>query len=189
MKRFHYNGNLSVEGNYDSDKRQGVFTYYAIDGKTVIYQLLYDNDQIIAYSYMDKNQKMTDFKPIRKEKIEVISYYSDGTVSNKVTFENGLRQGKEYAYYPNGKLFEEVDNLDNEYHGMYRRWDVNGKLIGETEFLYGYLHGKSNTYFEYGNVSQQAEYIYGLLNGEVKRYDKNGKHILEQQWYYGNRLK
>ena len=189
MIKYYDDGKLCAKGNYIADVREGVFTYYAVDGNTIIYQLMYNHGQIIAYAFMDKNREMTDFIPITKEKVEIISYYSNGIISNKVIFENGLRQGIEYSYYPDGKIFEEVNFIDNEYHGSYKQWNQNGKLTYENNFLYGYQNGNSTYYYENGNVKRQADYVYGFLNGSMKQYDKNGKVTAEQQWFYGERLK
>jgi len=178
-----------MEGNYVSGVREGIFTFYAPDGRTITYKLMYLDDQIIAYAYMGQDNVLADFKPIGKDKVVITSYYSPNKKSNEVTFENGLRQEVEYTYYPNGKLFEESETLDNNVNGKYKSWNEEGQLTVDQNYYYGFLHGKSITYYNNGNVYEEANYVYDKLHGTLKRYDKNGKLIVEQEWFNGNRLK
>lgn len=189
VKKYFNNGKLCMEGNYVSGVREGIFTFYAPDGKTITYKLMYINDQIIAYAYVGQDNVLADFKPIGKDKVVITSYYSPNKKSNEVTFENGLRQEVEYTYYSNGKLFEESETLDNNVHGKYKSWNEEGQLKVDQNYYYGFLHGKSITYYNNGNVYEEANYVYDKFHGTLKRYDKNGKLIVEQEWFNGNRLK
>ncbi|MBP7102068.1 MAG: hypothetical protein KBA86_02365 [Bacteroidales bacterium] len=189
VKKYYNNGNLSMEGNYVTDVREGIFNFYAPDGKTITYKLMYNDDQIIAYAYMDKDNVLSDFKPMGKDKVVITSYYPTNKKSCEVTFVNGLRQEVEYTYYPNGKLFEESENLDNNVHGKYKSWNEEGQLKVDQTYYYGVLQGKSIIYLDNGNIYEEANYVYDELHGQLKRFDKNGKLILEQKWFYGNRLK
>lgn len=188
-KVYHENGKLNIEGNYSDDMRNGLFTCYAVDGKTVMYQIYYFNDQPLSYAFMDKNGNISDFKPMVKDKLNIISYYPNGTVSCNINFENGLYQQQYMSYYPNGKLFEETNYKNHFKHGESKSWYENGKLKSSFNYYYGTLNGTCIEYYDNGKIYQETTYVEDNLHGTVKRYNKNGSLIITQEWFYGNRIK
>ena len=186
---YHENAMLSLTGNFSNDVRDGIFTFYAPDGKTVLYKLLYYNDQAHSYALMGKDGKMSDFKPIGKDRIELSCYYPKGGVSCKLTFENGMYQEYLRIYYPNGNLFEETYFKDNLKHGNYKLWYQNAVLKSNTNYYQNLRNGECKEYYDNGNLYQEANYVEDALHGSCKRYSKRGTLIFEQTWYFGNRLK
>ncbi len=189
LKRYQENGKLNSTNNYASDVRDGVSTYFAADGKTVTYQLKHNNGQIYAYAYMDKNGKMSDFLPMEKEKVSIISYYMNGTKSCEITFEKYMRQGKEVEYYPNGKVFKEINNVNDQYNGEKAVWFENGKLKYKEHYINDNLHGKCEYYYENGKLKLTADYVDGFYHGAVELYNDAGGLIEKQNWFYNERIK
>ena len=175
--------------NYVGNVRQGISTYYAADGKTIRYQLKYNNGQIYAYSYMNKDGKMTEFLPMGKEKTKIVSYYSNGTKSSEIIFENYLRQGKEMIYYPNGKVFLEKNYVDDKYHGLVQAWLENETVKYKEYYQQNQLQGICKYYYDNGKPNMIINYVDDLPHGAVELYDKDGKLIETQTWFYDYRIK
>ncbi len=90
-----------------------------------------------------------------------VMYYPDGTVAMKEEFVNGViegnclmfyesgakladlsyvagkRTGIDYFYYETGELMEEIEMLEDQYHGQYVRYDKEGNVVYMKEYVQG----------------------------------------------------
>jgi antitoxin component YwqK of YwqJK toxin-antitoxin module len=185
---YHENGNLAVCYLRNDDERNGITTGFAADGKTVCFRLKYNYGQIYAYSYMDKDGKMTDFQLMGKEKVTIVSYYPNGKKSSESSFENYLRQGKDILYFPNGKVFKEVNFVDGNYEGEKEARYENGNLRYKEYYKNDMLNGKCEYYHSNGKPKLVVDYVDDFIHGTVELYDEAGKPIQTQKWFYNNRL-
>jgi antitoxin component YwqK of YwqJK toxin-antitoxin module len=51
---------------------------------------------------------------------DCLSFYPDGKRSHLIHYDNGFKNGDEYQYYPNGKLYSRITNRQNEKGGVKR---------------------------------------------------------------------
>jgi antitoxin component YwqK of YwqJK toxin-antitoxin module len=82
-------------------------------------------------------------------------------------YEQGKKNGKQIAYWPNGnKRFEFVAKNDG-YEGELREWSVNGQLFHLANFVNGQEEGTQKMWYDNGKI--KANYViiggkrYGLL--------------------------
>lgn len=182
------NGKISSEREYENGVRDGLSIYFAPDGKTVRYKILFFRNIPYAISVMNADGKLSDYQQITKQKQTFTSYYSNGVVSSEITFENGLWQDDYKIFYPSGKLCsnskfdKDVNIADMDYY-------ENGNLYSERYFKNGELHGEQKFYHQNGNLKRVENYKLGNLDGEVKIYDVQGKLIETQTWFNDTRKK
>lgn len=89
----------------------------------------------------------------------------------------------EKTYYPDGKLRSITElNKDGLPDGWQSFYYPNGQLKEETNFTNGNENGKSIGYFEDGSIMYESFFKEGLLQGTLKLYHRNGK--LESEQFY-----
>lgn len=186
MKSNFENGKLSRIHTYENNFREDVSQYYAIDGKTLTYKLKYQGDEIIAYSFANKNNKFSEFIPITKEKQDIVAYYPNGQKAIEFSLINGERNEKEILYYPNGKKYRESNFVLNQYQGEYTLYYSSGTIKEKSNYYYDQIHGNYFEYYENGTPKLEGNYYYDLPHGIFKYYDKNGTITKEIEFYYGS---
>jgi antitoxin component YwqK of YwqJK toxin-antitoxin module len=87
----------------------------------------------------------------------------------------GRKNGKQIAFWENGKKRFEFFAKDDAYEGELREWSVNGKLFHVANYTNGQENGKQIMWYENGKI--RANYV--IING--KRYGllgtKNCKNV------------
>ena len=189
VNNYYEKGKLNNTLMFVNGVRHGISTYYAADGKTIRYQLKHNSGQIYAYAYMNKDGKMSEFLPMGKEKVNIVSYYPGGAKSGEITFEKYLRQEKEMIYYPNGKLFLEKNYVDDTYHGEMQAWSENGKLKYKEYYQQDQIQGKCEYYHDNGKLRLIIHNVDNLPHGTIELYDSAGKLTETQTWFCGYRVK
>ncbi|HMP28459.1 MAG TPA: hypothetical protein PKD85_02595 [Saprospiraceae bacterium] len=61
------------------------------------------------------------------------TYFSSGVTFSKITYVNGVQQGKATFYYADGKLRKEFDYEDGKVK-HFIRWDRNGKIVQDVDY-------------------------------------------------------
>lgn len=184
--KFFWNNKLLSEHNYINNQREGVSKYYAIDGKTKAYNFKYNEGDIVAYSFMNKNQKMSDWNPITKDSIHITSFYPDQQKSIEFSIKNGKRFGKEIAYYPNGKICYDMENFNNMDHGKKTIYYPNGNIQIIGNYYFDLIDGSYIKYYENGKIEIEGTFKINFPHGIFKYYNPNGELIKEVEFYYGN---
>ncbi len=136
VKYYSQKGKLISKGILIDKKREGKWEYYHNTNAKLMMIENYDNDLLIG---------------------ERLSYYDNGQVSEKVTFINGKKEGKELIYTLKGILYK-VFNYKN------------GLLEGENK----YYNGK-------GELIIEGNYKANKKNG-IWKYYENGKLIREKRY-------
>lgn len=80
----------------------------------------------------------------------VVKYYNDGTVNQKITVKNGIKEGKAIWYYENGNKYIEANYKKDEYNGKLKKYYENGQLMSETLYKNGKLQTGTIEYNELG---------------------------------------
>lgn len=188
VRKIYSDQKISAEHHYLENSRNGISEYYAADGKTLMYRLKYINDDIAQYSFLKKNQKMSDWILVTKDSTNIVAFYPNLQLSGSFSLKNGERNGKEVSYYPNGKIFFESEMKDNLMHGKSIYYYENGKIRAKEHFNYDLLHGPYQMYFENGNLEMEGTFYNHLPHGIFKYYDSTGVLTKEIEFYYGNIL-
>jgi uncharacterized protein len=173
---------------YEENMLEGISTYYAHDSVPAL-KIKYLYGRAVTYSYMDKNMKMTEFKPFPKDKIQITSYYPNGKKSMELDYENGMKNGKQIIYYPNGKISDEKNFLNNVYDGAVISYYENGKIQSVANYKNDLLQGKYEEFYDSGKPFYEANYYFDELNGVVNLFDKSGLLLNSANYYYGYIIK
>ncbi len=181
-------GDLYYVMYYEEDLPEGIATYFAHDSIPAL-KIKYLYGRAVSYAYMDKNMKMSEFKPFPKEKIQIISYYSNGKKSMEIEYENGMKNGKQIIYYPNGSISEEKIFVNNMYDGTLISYYKNGKIRTVVDYKNDLMHGKYEEFYDNGKLFFEATYYFDELNGVANLFDKSGTLLNSEKYYYGNIIK
>lgn len=184
--KFFWNNKLISEHNYINNHRDGISKYYSIDGKSQTFSFKYNEGDIVAYSVMNKNQKMSDWFPITKDSIFITTYYPDQQKAQEFSLKDGTRFGKEIAYYPNGKICYEMENFNNLDHGKKTIYYPNGNIQMIENCYYNLFDGSYIKYYENGKIELEGSFKINFPHGVFKYYNPNGELIKEVEFYYGN---
>jgi hypothetical protein len=93
---------------------------------------------------------------------------------------NGLHK----FYYPDGKLYLEINYRDSVPHGIFKQYFKTGILFEETEYVNGVRHGLSKKFHENGRLSTETVYDSGRIHGIQKKYRGDGQIAFEAPYYY-----
>ena len=94
----------------------------------------------------------------KKDKLEEISYHSNGKVFTQGKYQNGLKEGLWTSFYPNGT-----------------KWS-------ETNFIKGINEGTTKTWYENGKIRYEGSYTKNNPSGIWKYWDMNGKVVFEKDY-------
>lgn len=65
--------------------------------------------------------------------IKIYKFPNTNNLSNEVEFKDGILDGRQVEYWPNGNLKEEYFQKYDYHIGSFKRWDENGVLISHQE--------------------------------------------------------
>ncbi|MCQ2265563.1 MAG: toxin-antitoxin system YwqK family antitoxin [Bacteroidales bacterium] len=163
-----------MECSYLNGHRDGIASYYAPDGKTLLYETLWENDGLVSISYAKADGTMSEPVLIGKDELEVKAYYPNGKVGAVIHFNNGLYNGAVTIYYPNGQSFTTRNYTDDLLNGTYIFYYPNGQIYQSIDYVYDELHGKKLFYYDNGQINTEEDYFYSSQHGKFIHYDKNG---------------
>ncbi|MEA3496507.1 MAG: hypothetical protein U9R42_10770 [Bacteroidota bacterium] len=190
---FDYNGNITKAGNYTKGKKDGVWTKYR--NNKVVSEYKYKND--IKYGeykeyYQDGALRI---KGILYERIKIgnkvntyvfdgqrLSYYKNGNIEKRESFDMGKKTGVWEIFYDNGTLKERHEYKDNLLTGKKIYWNANGNKFIEIPYKIINSNGKDSsvkhgTEYRWKNnvLVLEVEFVNGIMNGTKKEYHRNGQ--------------
>ncbi|MDR2938227.1 MAG: hypothetical protein LBU92_04725 [Prevotellaceae bacterium] len=161
LVRYHENG-----------QKMAVIDYF--DNGTAFAQLFSPQGALIAEgNYRGKNTKQGAWK-----------YYRDEQLVMTESYENGLLQGVQELYYPNGKVYERKHFKDGKEDGIYEQIDVRGLPVFEMMYKAGVQSGLARYYYNNNQIRIEGRYENGVRTGEWIFYEPNGK--VERKTTYTN---
>lgn len=188
-KKTYYfeNGKPDTEIEMEKGNRQGWTKVYDPDG-SLVYQLRYDDDEPVAYTYEDKSGKLVPEISIPGGNGKVKSYFANGNPSASFEFADGKTNGPNILYYSNGRIRKQSTDSYNLFEGSYKYYYPNGQVQKEYTFLHDNLDGSYKEYNEKGIVTEEGNYFNGSAHRLVKIYDDNGKLKQTRNYYFGKLL-
>ena len=102
-------------------------------------------------------------------------WFSNAQLMEMRHYTNGQKNGKQIAYFENGKKKFEFIAIDDHYEGELLEWNIDGSLIHLATYKNGQEEGTQKMWYDNGKI--RANYV--MLNG--KRYGllgtKNCKNV------------
>lgn len=112
---------------------------------------------LVIFSFACKNQN----KYASGDLVIYKKYYPNKQLMEYREFRNEMKNGRQVAYWDNGKKRFEFVAINDAYEGELKEWDYNGKLFHLAHYINGQEEGVQKLWYENGKI--RANYI--VLNG------------------------
>ncbi|MBW1807058.1 MAG: thiol reductase thioredoxin [Deltaproteobacteria bacterium] len=169
FKRFHENGDISQEGQFENGKLHGTRTFFASDSETTenmpaglsekVFKAVmeYDLDSVVAGKLFDR-----DGQRIKE----------DGSAFPEIP-----KDVPEDAQFSESSAQWYLGSFDenNERSGKWRFWSVTGEIQEETEYKNGEFHGQVK-YFRKAKIFQVITFQNGAKNGAFQEIVEKKNH-------------
>ncbi|MCF8302400.1 MAG: hypothetical protein K9I94_03920 [Bacteroidales bacterium] len=153
---YYPDGSVKTVGTYKDGVPQGIRREYDKEGN-ISQAYIFKNGQIIGEGIIKENGKKNG---------SWVSYYQNGKIKARGTYDDNVKVGKWTYYYPNGQV-EQTGRYNNKGKpdGDWTWYYQSGNVLREESFYNGLKEGLMTEYSESGNVIIQGEYIAGTKNG------------------------
>lgn len=123
-----------------------------------------------------QTQNTTEEKrPSGPKEGEWVSRREDGSVKTRVSYKNGLKHGKSFLYYRDGKNVQlMMPYIEGKREGTSKKYFKNGSIYAETPYKNDKLNGTRKTYYRNGQLKAAMPYHKGLPGTGLKEYYTNG---------------
>jgi antitoxin component YwqK of YwqJK toxin-antitoxin module len=176
-KTWYYpNGKVHLEKFYKYGSIDSTSTFYSDDG-TMALQIRYENEIMVAYTYLDKTGKPMPWQDFKNETAKITSYYPNGKKAREVNYVYSLIQGKRTMYYTNGNMYLDADFIDDMRTGISKEYYPTGTLMEEATYKHDELNGLKKVFYDNGTLRSECYYVNDVKYGPEKFYDKTGKLI------------
>ena len=173
-------GALVYSGYFKDDKPVGELKRYFPTGEVrVIMNYQSEGTKAQSRFFWQNGELAACGNYISNKRDSVWLYYSYYTksISNRVEYNEGKRNGKEQSYYPNGNVAEEIVWKNDLKEGSWKRFFDNGQLKTTGTYINDKLDGLYATYYPEGKKEVEGAYRNDLPHGEWKRFDEKGNII------------
>lgn len=175
---------VRYEGTFEHGKEIGEFKFYCEDCKdkpSVIKQFNAKDDTVVVKYFTVKDKLVSEGKMKDKDRIGEWVYYHKNSkeVMTRENYQNGKLHGKVITYYPNGKITEEIDYKNGIKEGPNNYYSPDGVLLKKLFYKNDELHGEAIYYDAFGNVIIEGFYKNGKKDGLWKYYT-DGQITLEE---------
>ena len=175
---------VRYEGNFEHGKEVGTFKFYCEECKTkphVVKEFNSRNSISDVKFYTLKGKLVSEGKMDGKDRIGEWLFYPEksSNVMTREQYQLGKLHGLKIIYYPNGQITEEINYSNGLKEGPNNYYSPEGILLKKLNYRNDRLVGQAFYYDANGNVSIEGNYKNGKKNGLWKYY-KDGKVILEE---------
>jgi antitoxin component YwqK of YwqJK toxin-antitoxin module len=184
-KIFYPSGMIKNEVNYTDDKMNGYYKEYATNG-SLINTTKYINGAL-----------QTNVPELAKLDVKT-EYYDGGAVKFTGTYKDGVAEGIQREFSPEGKVInskvfvdgvltgEGILDTAGRQQGPWKEYHPNGQIMSQGEYLNGKRIGEWVFYHPNGKVEQKGKYDKkGKAQGGWKWFYESG-HLLREENYRNN---
>lgn len=185
-KVFHSTGRVMETGFYEEGLEHGTFQYFDARG-TVTAVVEYDHGQKVLQDQTKKD--VIEIQTTRRE---------DGSVSETVTYVNGIKEGVTRRYDKTGNIIggsvfsmdvlvaEGITDEEGNRNGPWKEYWPTGGLRFEGSYIDGSRDGKWVFYRESGEKEQQGDYKQDVLQGSWTWWYPGGSIHRQEQYIQGD---
>lgn len=109
-------------------------------------------------------------------------YHQDGTLLARGWFVNDKRVGKNWQYYPSGKVYSLQKYKEGMLQGKQTYYYPTGVLKTSLNYLEGTLHGEVRLYYSDGTPKRFLNFNHGKLHGSELMWNEHGVKVLEAEY-------
>jgi antitoxin component YwqK of YwqJK toxin-antitoxin module len=184
-QKYYPNGVLAYKAFFKDDKPLGLLIRYHENGIRMAVIDYFDDGSSFAQFFTPANELVSEGHYVSEgKKKRVWKYYKDGRLVMEEGYANGLLDGEQIVYYPNGKVYEKKRFKNGEENGIFERIDVRGQHVFEVMYKDGLQDGKIRYYYDNNQTRIEGNYVNGVREGEWIFYDEKGK--VERKTTYTN---
>lgn len=132
--KFYNKSRVKTEGKMVGRKREGKWTYYFADGKTI---------------FSEENYKDGKLEGLLK------NYYINGKVTEATEYKDGVKHGTSKIYTDEGILIEDVNYENGVLEGEGKYYDLKGVIKEKGKYKDGKRFGKWEFYID-GELSKKG---------------------------------
>lgn len=183
---FYQNQKNQVNAMYKNDSLHGEYAYFRNTG--ALSQRKYftgGNLDSIYKSYFKVGEKLLEYYiPYEDGQIDgdVLEYYANGDLYQKVRYVSDEKQGLEVTFFYNKRPSSEIYYVNGKLDGSYKSYHLNGKIFEVGQSRSGASEGSWKTYYSNGILQSDAVYEKGKLTDNYQYYDMDG--ILHYTYRY-----
>ena len=182
--RFYKTGVKSSTTQYFEGKKHGKKYTFDELGEVQLIRF-YHYDEIIGYSYLDKNGTEIAMIPLENETGKIEAFFANGKPSIQFEYKYGKTVSDFKSYSSNGNIEGDFKYSNGKYHGLVREYFLNGKLKEETFYNFSVRQGKNVKYYENGTKKEENTFLNDEKHGISIFYDKSGKIITKKKYFNG----
>ncbi len=180
-KEFHANRQVSMEGYYMNNLKNGIFKYFDSDGNLLTLEKYKDGELVV-----DSEQSI--ILDIRN------TYYPDGSIKSSGGYVDGKKQGTHRIYNQEGEVIrgevysagvktgEGIIDPSGDFEGEWKLYYDTGELKAEGSYEKSNRTGDWVFYHKNGKIEHRGKYAEGKPQGDWTWYFEDGK--LRRQEYY-----
>jgi TonB family protein len=207
-----YKSYKMVDGNFTLGAKNGLWTYYAFDGKCICKCYYAQGRKTGKWQYFKNDTLISILAYDTITGIDTLKgFFPNGQVAQLKINDNHAERSWFIKFHPNGNKFEEGYTLKNKLNGLLRRFNKKGEYMTGLLFkddnpftlsysddslakdfsLYaGSLKSGNGSLMIYSPDSNrmlmvESNYKNGLLDGMYKQYSNNGTIEIEGQFMNG----
>ena len=183
-------GSLVYSGYFKDDKPVGELKRYFPTGQVRVI-MNYENEGRIARAlFFWQNGEFAargNYIDAKRDSVWIYYSYYTKTVSHRVEYAAGKRNGKEQAFYPSGDVAEETNWKDDMKNGTWKQFFDGGQLKVTATYVDNKLEGLYTACYPNGTKEIEGFYRNDVPDGEWKRFDEKGNQVLIIR-YAGGRI-
>ncbi len=181
-KFYYQDGKIRSEGNFRSNRREGVWKFYLPDGQleqTGSYKNGLE-DGLWTWYYKDGSLRREENYYRGKEDGLSVEYDKSGNVIARGEYIEGLEEGewyyKYYDYTEKGKY------INGNKDGLWQQFYLDGTLKYRGSYIQGFLNGKQKYYYQSGKLKEEKYYEMGLKERTWRKFDEEGNILFSASY-------
>ena len=172
-------------GQFKDDKPYGKFEYYYASGSVAAVSK-FETGGVASHTTMFDmvGNPMGSGKYINQKKDSTWTYFENSTVANREDFKDGQLHGKRIVYYPDGRVYEEMNYENGLKSGTWTMYFGNKQVKATCNFVDGNENGRITYYYSDGKKESVGFYSNAVKNGMWRYYDHRG--VVSKEVFYKN---
>ena len=173
-EKYYQNKRIRYTGQFKNGKEIGEFKFYdsTSSKNPVIVKTFYNNsDSVFVQFFTLQGEVKTEGFLNNKKRVGVWKYFNqNGKVISKENYEDGVLQGEQFVYYPDGQLTAISRYKNGSLEGISSKFSSKNILIEEITYANNVPNGLAK-YFELnGNLKETGFYKNGKRDGKWEYY-------------------
>lgn len=118
-----------------------------------------------------------------------VKIYENDVPALETFYINGIQEGIETNYYPNGKTSMIIGYLNGKRHGTSQEYDERGTLVSIANWKYDKQDGEMKEFYPNGNLKSVSSWKDDVQHGISAFYGEDGRITEKALWSHGKVVK